>query len=73
MNEAPQAPVDAPEIDPELTVWKCEFRGQAYFAENLGDIVENDLAQSSPGEAYTITHVRMRRSEFEALPDFEGF
>lgn len=56
----------------EMDVWKIEHEGSSYIeAKPLA--VADMAADSDTGTVYTITKQKMKRGEYEALPEFKGF
>ena len=59
-------------FDREIDVWKVEHDGASYIEERLDHVTEM-LKEMDDGGHYTITKLKMKRGEYEQLPEFKGF
>lgn len=52
----------------EIDVWKIEHDGSCYIVDDM-----LEAAEAAANDQYTVTRMKMKRGEFEALPEFKGF
>lgn len=67
-------PTEKPVASGDLleTFWECRFGSSSYVVERIDDVM-NELRDAELGEAYTIQKIEMKRKDFEALAEFNGF
>lgn len=56
----------------EMDVWKVEHEGSSYIEADMLAIADM-AADADKDRTYKITKMKMKRGEYQALPEFTGF